>query len=33
MEHFGLIGKRLEGKEDLVEEGYLCYDLEDMQKE
>lgn len=33
MEHFGLIGKRLEGKEDLVEEGYLCYDLRDMRKE
>ena len=30
-EHFGLIAKRLEGKEKLKEEG--CYDLEDIQKE
>ena len=32
IEHFGLIAKRLEGKEKLKEEGYLCYDLEDMGK-
>ncbi|MGB7533996.1 MAG: DUF234 domain-containing protein [Halobacteriota archaeon] len=31
-EHFGLIGKRVEGKANLRGEGYLCYDLEDMQK-
>ena len=31
-EHFGLIAKRIEGKEDLKEEGYLCYDLEDKMK-
>jgi hypothetical protein len=31
VEYFGLIAKRLEGKERLIEEGYLCYDLEDMQ--
>jgi len=31
-EHFGLIGKRVEGKEELKDEGYLCYDLEDMGK-
>ena len=31
-EHFGLIGKRIEGKANLRDEGYLCYDLEDMQK-
>ncbi|MEA2074201.1 MAG: hypothetical protein U9O85_00435 [Euryarchaeota archaeon] len=29
-EHFGLIGKRVEGKEKLRGEGYLCYDLEDI---
>jgi len=31
-EHFGVIGKRIEGKANLRGEGYLCYDLEDMQK-
>lgn len=31
VEYFGLIAKRLEGKESLIEQGYLCYDLEDMQ--
>jgi len=31
VEYFGLIAKRLEGKERLIEAGYLCYDLEDMQ--
>ncbi len=31
-EHFGLIAKRLEGKEKLKEEGYLCYDLVDIFK-
>ena len=31
-EHFGVIGKRVEGKANLRGEGYLCYDLEDMQK-
>ena len=31
VEYFGLIAKRLVGKESLAEEGYLCYDLEDMQ--
>jgi len=31
-EHFGLIGKRVEGKANLRGEGYPCYDLEDMQK-
>jgi len=31
--HFGLIAKRLEGKEKLKEEGYLCYDLGDIKKE
>jgi AAA+ ATPase superfamily predicted ATPase len=30
-EYFGLIAKGLEGKEELMEEGYLCYDLEDIQ--
>ncbi len=30
--HFGVIGKRIEGKANLRGEGYLCYDLEDMQK-
>ena len=30
-EYFGLIAKRLEGKESLTKEGYLCYDLEDMR--
>jgi AAA+ ATPase superfamily predicted ATPase len=33
MEHFGLIAKRLEGKEKLKAEGYLCYDLGDIEKE
>ena len=28
-EHFGLIAKRVEGKEKLRGEGDLCYDLED----
>jgi AAA+ ATPase superfamily predicted ATPase len=32
-EHFGLIAKRLEGKEKLKAEGYLCYDLGDIEKE
>ena len=31
-EHFGLIAKRLEEKENLRGGGYLCYDLEDMKK-
>ena len=31
VEYFGLIAKRLEGKESLIEGGYLCYDLEDMR--
>ena len=31
-EHFRLIGKREEGNANLPGEGYLCYDLEDMQK-
>ena len=30
VEYFGLIAKRLEGKESLIEQGYLCYDLADM---
>jgi AAA+ ATPase superfamily predicted ATPase len=30
VEYFGLIAKRLEGKESLIEQGYLCYDLDDM---
>ncbi|MCK4811597.1 MAG: hypothetical protein KAS74_04940 [Methanosarcinales archaeon] len=30
VEYFGLIAKRLEGKERLTKERYLCYDLEDM---
>ena len=29
-EHFGVIAKRVEGKEKLRGEGYLCYDLEDI---
>ena len=33
LEHFGMIAKRLEGKEKLKEEGYLCYDLGDIEKE
>lgn len=33
VEHFGLIAKKLEGKENLMGAGYLCYDLTDMQKE
>ena len=33
VEHFGLIAKRMGGKEELKDEGYLCYDLEDIQKE
>ncbi len=32
VEYFGLIAKRLEGKESLIEQGYLCYDLEDMRE-
>jgi AAA+ ATPase superfamily predicted ATPase len=32
IEHFGLIAKRIEGKEELMAEGYLCYDLEDIKK-
>jgi len=32
VEHFGLIAKRLERKEKLRGEGYLCYDLEDIAK-
>jgi AAA+ ATPase superfamily predicted ATPase len=32
LEHFGLIAKRLEDKENLRGGGYLCYDLEDMKK-
>ena len=31
IKYFGLIAKKLEGKESLTKEGYLCYDLEDMQ--
>lgn len=31
IEYFGLIAKKLEGKESLTKEGYLCYDLEDMR--
>jgi len=31
VEYFGLIAKRLDGKESLAEAGHLCYDLEDMQ--
>lgn len=30
--YFWLIAKRLGGKSELREEGYLCYDFEDMQK-
>jgi len=30
-EVFALIAKRIEGKEELKEEGYLCYDLEDIE--
>ena len=33
LERFGRIAKRLEGKEKLKAEGYLCYDLEDIEKE
>jgi hypothetical protein len=29
-EYFGVIGKRVEGKENLGREGYRCYDLEDI---
>ncbi|HJH27411.1 MAG TPA: hypothetical protein C5S37_11790 [Methanophagales archaeon] len=29
-EYFGVIGKRVEGKENLGREGYHCYDLEDI---
>jgi AAA+ ATPase superfamily predicted ATPase len=29
-DHFGLIAKRLEGKEELIADGYLCYDLRDF---
>ncbi len=32
VEYFGLIAKRLAGKSELLEEGYLCYDFGDMQK-
>ncbi|MGB7531859.1 MAG: ATP-binding protein [Halobacteriota archaeon] len=28
---FAVIAKRIEGKEELKEEGYLCYDLEDIE--
>lgn len=30
--YFGLIGKRIEGKENLREEGYLVFDLEDFNE-
>ncbi|WP_042700584.1 ATP-binding protein [Thermococcus sp. PK] len=30
--HFGLIGKRVEGKENLREEGYIVFDLEDFNE-
>ncbi len=33
IEYFGLIAKRIEGKEKLTAEGYLCYDLEDIREE
>jgi len=33
VEHFGLIAKSMDGKEELMKEGYFCYDLEDVQKE
>ena len=28
--HFGLVAKSVEGKEELREEGFLIYDLEDL---
>jgi len=31
IEHFGVIAKRIEGKEKLMAEGYLCYDLDDIE--
>jgi len=33
VELFGLIAKSLDGKEKLQGEGYLCYDLEDIQRD
>lgn len=30
--YFGLIGKRIEGKESLREKGYLVFDLEDFNE-
>jgi hypothetical protein len=29
-DYFGLIAKRLEGKVELIADGYLCYDLRDF---
>ena len=29
-EHFGLIAKKIKGKEELRKDGYICYDLDDI---
>ncbi len=31
-EHFGIIAKRIDGKEELKKQGYLAYDLRDFEK-
>ncbi len=31
-EHYGVIAKKIENKEDLKKEGFLVYDLEDFDK-
>ncbi len=31
-EHFGVIAKKIKGKEKLMKEGYICYDFDDMKK-
>jgi len=31
-EFYGIIAKKINGKEKLKEEGFLCYDLGDIEK-